>query len=47
MSKWRVWVQWDIEEEADDEGYALIQADQEFDFMSQARAEEIYEDEDE
>lgn len=48
MSKWRVSVQYETEIEAEDEGYALIEAEMRFNFGSEARAEEIYtEDEDE
>lgn len=46
MAKWRVSVSfWETEIEADDEGYALMDADSEFIFMSEARAEEIEEEE--
>lgn len=47
MRKWRVTVYYDNVIEAEDEGYALMQADGEFNFMSQARATEIEPDDDE
>ena len=47
MRKWRVSLYFDKEYEADDEGDALMQAYNEFSIMSDARAEEIEEDEDE
>ena len=41
--KYRVAVHyWTEEYEADDEGDALMQADSDFDFMSEARVEEIF-----
>ncbi len=46
MTKWRVEVSWECEVEADNEGDALMQADQAFSMMSDARAEEIGPDED-
>jgi hypothetical protein len=39
MSKWRVSFSFDKEYEADDEGDALMQADADFNLMSEARAE--------
>jgi hypothetical protein len=48
MAKWRVTVNyWEWEGEADDEGDALMQADYDFGFMSEASAEEISDDEEE
>jgi len=47
MSKWRVSISWSREYEADDEGEALMQADGDCNFMGEARAEEIYPDEEE
>jgi len=48
MSKWRVTVSfWTENYEADDEGDALMQADSDFSFMSEARCEELEEDEEE
>ena len=42
MSKWRVWIsEWVSEVEADDEGDALMKADDEHCFMAEARAEEV------
>jgi hypothetical protein len=41
-NKWRVSLHsWDVVVDAEDEGYALMQADNCFSFMSEARAEEI------
>jgi hypothetical protein len=46
MGKWRVTVSfWTKDYEADDEGDALIKADMDFSFMSEARAEEIEDEE--
>ena len=46
MTRWRISVQfWETEVEADDEGDALIQADGEFNFMGEARVEDIDEEE--
>lgn len=46
MRKFRVSVAfWETEIEAEDSGYALMDADGEFDFISEARVEEIYEEE--
>lgn len=42
MAKWKVSVSWwETEVEADDEGDALLYADMEFNFQSEARAEDI------
>jgi hypothetical protein len=41
MRKWRISVQWEVEVDAEDEGTALIDADMQFNFMSEARSEEI------
>lgn len=41
MAKWTVRVEWEIEVECADEGEALLEADREFSFMSEACAEEI------
>jgi hypothetical protein len=41
MARWRVEIpSWSTEVEADDEGDALIQADVQFNFMSEAQAVE-------
>lgn len=46
MSIWRVLVpQWECEVEADDEGEALMEADSLFNFMGEARAECIEDEE--
>jgi hypothetical protein len=46
MSKWLVEIPaWSIEVEAEDEGDALCQADMDYNFMNEARAEEIEEEE--
>jgi len=45
MAKWRVSFSYSKEFEADDEGDALMQADNDFSVMSEARAEEIIEEE--
>jgi hypothetical protein len=37
--RWTVRVSWECEVEAEDEGYALMDADGMFNFMSEARAE--------
>lgn len=44
MAKWTVSVDWDVEVEAEDEGDALMQADRMFDFIGEARTEEIESD---
>ena len=44
MSRWKVRVSWETEVEADDEGDALLQADLQFSFMSEAQADEEYEE---
>jgi hypothetical protein len=41
MRKFRVWFSFDKVYEADDEGDALMQADAEFNVMSNARSEEL------
>jgi hypothetical protein len=42
MTRWRITIpQWETEVEAEDEGEALVNADLKFDFMSDARAEEL------
>lgn len=42
MSRWRVMLyQWECEVEAEDEGEALMEADSLFNFINEARAEEV------
>jgi hypothetical protein len=42
MPKWKISVNfWEVEVEADDEGDALMEADSIFNFMNEARVEEI------
>jgi len=47
MRKWAFTVIWTDEVEAEDEGMALIEADSRFNFMSEVRAEEVNEYDDE
>jgi hypothetical protein len=47
MRKWRISVNWEREYECDDEGDALMQADSDFDLMSEARSEEVDPEEEE
>lgn len=44
MAKWSVSISWEKEYEAEDEGDALMQADRDFNLMSEATAEELCED---
>jgi hypothetical protein len=46
MRKWRISVNWEHTYETDDEGDALMRADGDFDLMSEARSEEIDNEED-
>jgi hypothetical protein len=42
MPKWKISVSfWEVEVEADDEGDALMEADSIFNFMNEARVEEL------
>lgn len=47
MARWRVWINWEEEIEAEDEGYALMKAEDRCNFMDRARVEEIENEEEE
>lgn len=46
MALYKVSVWWEAEVEAEDEGYAMIEAEDKFNFMWECTAEKIQEEED-